>query len=212
MSDEAVSQEVTRLLQTVGAPDRAAADQLLALVYDQLRKIAQQRMSEERAGHTLEATALVHEAYLRLVGDQPVAWSSRAHFFFAAGRAMQQILVEHARARRRAKRGGGIVQRVPLSVVDLASQADSEEILALDEAVCRLETEEPDAAAVVRLRFYAGLNGDDCATALSVSPRQVDRLWAYARAWLYRALEHGAGTRPSSNECDESSSGPRNLC
>src|SRR5262245_52757999 len=202
--------DFTHLLSA--APADSAA--LLALVYDQLRKIAQQRMSEERPGHTLQATALVHEAYLRLLGQQPRCWSSRAHFFFAAGRAMQQILVEHARARGRAKRGGATEQparRVPLSVVDLASQANLDEILALDEAFRRLESEEPEVATVVRLRFFAGLSGDETARSLGMSPREVDRLWAYARAWLYRAVEQGCDPRQGRDGSDETSPSPRDL-
>lgn len=199
----------TKLLNEATPNDSAA---LLAVVYQQLRQIAQQRMSAERPDHTLQATALVHEAYLRLVGDQPMAWSSRAHFFFAAGRAMQQILVEHARSRGRVKRGGrdGGSRRVPLSIVDLASESDSDEILALDEAFCRLETEEPEAAAVVRLRFFAGLSGDDTAAALGISPRQVDRLWAFARAWLFRSLE-GSDARRADDGCASENPDPGDL-
>lgn len=167
------------------------AERLLSLVYGQLREMARNQMARERADHTLQATALVHEAYLRLVGEQPLAWTDRRHFFFAASRAMQQILVEHARARCRVKRGGGGSgprRRMPLDILDLAHESDPDEILALNEAFCRLEMEEPEAAAVVRMRFFAGLNGDETASALAVSPRQVDRLWAFARAWLYREL------------------------
>ncbi|MCG3125591.1 MAG: hypothetical protein CHACPFDD_00416 [Phycisphaerae bacterium] len=147
-------------------------------------------MTAERPDHTLQATALVHEAYARLVGEQAATWSNRKHFFFAAGRAMQQILVEHARARARQKRGGQ-AKRVPLSVVNLGEEQDPLAILALDEAFCRLEKEEPEAAEVVRLRFFAGLSGDETAAVLAISQRQVDRLWAFARAWLFRALESG---------------------
>jgi RNA polymerase sigma factor (TIGR02999 family) len=208
---EADAKHLTQLLNDATPAGSAA---LLTIVYEQLRRIAQQRMSEERPDHTLQATALVHEAYIRLLGQQPLPWSSRAHFFFSAGRAMQQILVEHARARGRAKRGGnaaGPAQRIPLNVVDLASQADSDEILALDEAFCRLEAQEPEAAAVVRLRFYAGLSGDDTAGALGVSPRQVDRLWAFARAWLYRTLEQDRDSKQVNDGRDETSTNPRDL-
>ena len=188
MQDSA-SFRVTRLLQEGG--DRAASE-LLPLVYDQLRSIAQQRMQDERTGHTLQATALVHEAYLRLVGDRELQWNSRAHFFVAAAEAMRRILIEHARARGRVKRGGDgqgrPANRVPLSIVDLAADESSDEILVLEEAFCRLEKEDPEAAQVVRLRLYAGLSVDETAAALGISPSGVDREWAYARAWLHKAI------------------------
>lgn len=166
--------------------DHGASD-LLPLVYAQLRALAQRSLAGERPGHTLTATALVHEAYLRLSGDRKIPWDGEAHYFVAAAEAMRQILLDHARSRGRAKRGGGR-GREPLSVVDLAADPDPEEILALDEHVRRLEDEYPDAAAVVRLRFYAGLTIDRTAEVLGRSPRQVDRQWAFARAWLYRAV------------------------
>jgi RNA polymerase sigma factor (TIGR02999 family) len=165
------------------------SDQLLEAVYDQLRAIAQQRMSAEGGGHTLQATALVHEAFLRIGQGRRVPFTDRAHFFAAAAEAMRRILIDHARAKAAAKRGGGGPGgRVPLSVVDLAGDSDPAEILALDRALERLEREEPEVAAVVRLRFFAGLSGDETAGTLAISPRQVDRLWAYARAWLAREM------------------------
>ncbi len=143
-------------------------------------------MSSENVGHTLQATALVHEAYLRIGKDRQTPFRNQAHFFATAAEAMRRILIDHARAKGAAKR------RPPgadlLSVVDLAEYRDSEQILALDHALRRLEEVEPEVAAVVRLRFFAGLSGDDTATALEISPRQVDRLWAYARAWLSREV------------------------
>src|SRR5262245_45146790 len=145
-------------------------------------------MNEERGDHTLQATALVHEAYLRLVGAQPVTWANRAHFFDAAARAMRQILIDHARARKSQKRGGGGVKR-PLTDFSAALEAESEDVLALDEAISRLEAEDQEAAAVVRLRFFAGLSGDEAAEALGISARKVDLVWARARAWLFRRLE-----------------------
>ena len=163
------------------------SSELLEAVYDQLRAVAQQRLKSENAGHTLQATALVHEAFLRIGQDRRVQFADRAHFFAAAAEAMRRILIDHARAKKADKRGGG-GSRVPLSVVDLAEDSDPAEILALDRALERLEGEEPEVAAVVRLRFFAGLSGDDTAEALGVSPRQVDRLWAYARAWLAREM------------------------
>lgn len=188
--------EVTRILVAVEGGDVRAADKLLPLVYEQLRAIATQRMAQERAGHTLQATALVHEAYLRLVGGQQVPWMNRAHFYLAAAEAMRRILIEHARKRGRLKRGGDR-RRVPVSVADLAAEQDSEEILAVDEAVRRLEETDAQAGKVVRLRFFAGLSVDETARALDLSPRTIAREWAYARAWLHDALkgeehtEHG---------------------
>ncbi len=190
--------EVTRILVAVEGGDARAADKLLPLVYEQLRAIARQRMAQERAGHTLQATALVHEAYLRLVGGQQVPWMNRAHFYLAAAEAMRRILIEHARKRDRLKRGGDR-RRVPVSVADLAAEQDSEEILAVDEAVRRLEETDAQAAKVVQLRFFAGLSVDETARALDLSPRTIAREWAYARAWLHNALigeertEHGHG-------------------
>lgn len=164
--------------------------ELLAAVYDQLRAIAQQRMASENAGHTLQATALVHEAFLRIGQDRKLPFQNRAHFFATAAEAMRRILIDHARAKGAAKRGGksGTAKIAPLSVVDLAADSDPAQILMLDEALVRLEKAEPDAAAVVRLRFFAGLSGDETAEALGVSPSHVDRVWVYARAWLLREM------------------------
>lgn len=199
------TQDITVMLHAAAQGRTEPAEQLLPLVYQQLRAIAQQRMMGERKDHTLQATALVHEAYLKLVGGEvaggQVPWSGRAAFFKAAAEAMRRILIDHARTRGRDKRGGGIMggegtngtkrAKLPLSVVDLAIEENSEEILALDEAIRRLESEDAEVASVVRLRFFAGLSGDDTAAALGISPRQVDRLWAYARAWLYQAMTKG---------------------
>jgi RNA polymerase sigma factor (TIGR02999 family) len=185
-------EDATLLLAAAAGGDKAAADRLLPLVYEQLRKAAQLGLAGEREGHTLSATALVHEAYLRLVGPREVEWASRGHFYVAAAEAMRRILIDYARARGRHKRGptplpmegGSIV----LSVADLVSDANSEQIVRLDEALRRLESEDPDVAQVVRLRFYAGLSGDETASALGKSPATVDRDWAWARAWLFRQL------------------------
>jgi RNA polymerase sigma factor (TIGR02999 family) len=165
-----------------------SAEQLLPLVYDELRKLAHQRMSAERADHTLQATGLVHEAYLRLLGKDEVNWANRAHFFHAAAEAMRRILIEHARAKGGPQRGGGKA-KLPLDVVDLATQADPTQILALEEAISRLEKQDTDAARVVRLRFYAGLSVDEVAKAVGASPRTVKRDWAFARAFLIRELD-----------------------
>ena len=162
------------------------ANELLPLVYDQLRALANLRLSQESSGHTLQATALVHEIYLRL-SKADLRFNDRAHFFHAAAEAMRRILIEHARGKHRQKRGGDAV-RHPLNVLDLAAEQDSEEILAFDEALEQLAVESPQTAAVVRLRFYAGLTVEETAESLDLSPRTVNREWTYARAWLYRRL------------------------
>ncbi len=185
--------DVTRLLAGAAGGDPRAVDRLLPLVYEQLRRAAQAQMAGERAGHTLTATALVHEAYVRLVGGSTTPAGGRAQFFKAAAEAMRRILVEHARARARVKRGGDgegrPARRVPLSVADLVDvERDPEEILRLEDALRRLEEEDEDAAAVVRLRFFAGLSGDQTAEMLGLSPSTVDREWAYARARLFRLM------------------------
>ena len=189
MTTEA-AHEVTRILQAAGGERAQAVHDILPLVYEQLRAIAQQHMNDERADHTLQATALLHEAYVRLVGNDELNWESRGHFFIAAAEAMRRILIEHARARVRLKRGGPKRDRhrLPLSVVDLANQENSEEILSLDEAFRRLMDQSPDFADVVRLRFFGGLSVDQTAKALGVSTATVKRRWTWARAWLYREM------------------------
>jgi RNA polymerase sigma factor (TIGR02999 family) len=189
-------QQVARLLRQAQSGDcgsaSEAAQRLLPLVYEQLKQLARQRMSEERSGHTLQATALVHEAYVRLVGaDSALPWADRSQFFFAAAEAMRRILIDHARARGTSKRGGKGRQRVPLSnVLDLAAASEEQipQILSLDEAVSRLQKLSESVAAVVRLRFYAGLSIEETAAAMGVSTRTVQREWTYARAWLAREL------------------------
>lgn len=173
-----------------GIPSSAPASDLLPLVYDELRNLAQFRMAQESAGHTLQATALVHEAFLRLGGQTKFA--NRAHFFHVAAEAMRHILIEHARKRGRVKRGKGM-RRLPSNMLDLACAPDSEDILALDDTIRRLEEESPQAAAVVRLRFYAGLSIEETAEALGVSLRTINREWTFARAWLFRVLDSENG-------------------
>jgi len=169
------------------------AEALLPHVYSSLKALARRKMGQERDGHTLTATALVHEAYLRLVGDNArKGFAGRASFFHAAAEAMRRILIDHARAAGRSKRGGRARKRLPLSVVDLAVEPEFEQVVALDDAICRLNEESPDVAAVVRLRFYAGLGVDETAEALGISPRSVNRAWTYARAWLHAALDGDA--------------------
>lgn len=171
--------------------DQVAANQLLPLVYEQLRKAAQIHMAAERGDHTLSATALVHEAYLKLIGPREVPWEGRGHFYAAAAEAMRRILLDHAKGRARLKRGGREARggRAELvgDIADLACR-DSEEIVRFDEAFRRLEAESPDGAAVARLRFYAGLSVEQTAAALGLSTSTVDRRWAFVRAWLYRQL------------------------
>lgn len=197
MAQEDRGKEVTTLLDRAERGDADAAHDLLPLIYEQLRRIAGRRMREQRRDHTLQATALVHEAYVRLVGERDIRWQGRSHFFFAASRAMEDILVEHARAKGRLKRGGDgqgrPAQRVPLNVADLAAEVEGEEILALTEAVRRLEAEQPEVAQVVRLRFFAGLTSEQTAEALGLSVRKVYRVWAYGRAWLYRCVQEQRG-------------------
>lgn len=182
---------VTCLIRDIQEGDTGAAADLLPLVYEQLRAIAHQRMREERADHTLQATALVHEAYARLVGNEEISWDGRGHFFVAAAEAMRRVLVEHARARACQKRGGPgrDRRRVPLSVVDLAQSDDFEEILILDEALCRLTEMSPQMGDVVRLRFFAGLSIEETAKALGISTPTVKRRWTWARAWLFREMK-----------------------
>src|SRR5262245_57959758 len=180
--------DVTRLLDAAAAGDRKAAADLLPLVYDELRKLAAARMAEERSGQTLQPTALVHEAYLRLVGgEQPREWSGRGHFFAAAAEAMRRILVNRARDKGRLKRGGG---RRRQELVDLSAAADAspDDLLDLNEALDRLAVGYPDCAELVKLRFFAGLSLAEAAATLGWSRRTADDRWAFARAWLFKTL------------------------
>lgn len=188
--------DVTRILRDLGRGGPEATRALLPLVYDELRRMASARLASERPGGILQATALVHEAYLRLVGPGGgPAWEGRGHFFAAAAEAMRRIVVEDARASGRLKRGGGLV-RVGLDPDRIASPEAPGEILALDESLTRLEAADPRAAEVVKLRFFAGLTVKQAAGALGVSPRTVDASWAYARAWLLADLRRGDGPPP----------------
>ncbi len=183
--------DVTRILSAIEQGDPHAAEQLLPLVYDELRQLAAQKLAQEKPGQTLEATALVHEAYLRLVeserrGSSP-SWDSRGHFFAAAAEAMRRILIDQARRKRADKHGGGRL-RVDLPEDVAALDARSDDLLALDEALTRLERHDPDAARLVKLRYFAGLSHQEAADALGVSRGAADRLWALGRAWLFRQL------------------------
>ena len=178
--------EVTTILAAIRRGEEKAADRLLPAVYDRLRRLAQQMMGQEKPGQTLQPTALVHEAYLRLLGDDP-DWDDRRHFYAAAAQAMRRILVERARHRGRIKHGGGR-KRVDLDDAAAVAEPDSVDLVALDDALRRLETEEPRAAEVVMMRFYAGLSEEDAAEALDISVRTVWRDWNYAKAWLRDAM------------------------
>jgi RNA polymerase sigma factor (TIGR02999 family) len=180
--------DVTRILNAIERGDAKATDELLPLVYEELRILAAQKLAQERPGQTLQATALVHEAYLRLVGDEPQTWNSRGHFFAAAAEAMRRILVENARRKGREKHGGEH-QRVEFRDIGAAVEASPEGLVALDEALSRLATKDSDAARLVELTCFGGLTLDQAAEVLGVSPRTAYRHWAFARAWLYEALD-----------------------
>jgi RNA polymerase sigma factor (TIGR02999 family) len=189
--------DVTRILSTIEQGDAEAAEQLLPLVYDELRKLAAQKMAQENPGQTLQATALVHEAYLRLVDQEKVQrWDSRGHFFAAAAEAMRRILIDRARDKGRVKRGGDL-QRLDLNKVDIAINTRGDDLLALDEAIDRLAEENQEFADLVRMRFFAGLSVEEAGTALGLSARTARRHWAYSRAWLFRALRHDDTPTPS---------------
>lgn len=175
---------VTQILSQIESGDPSAADQLLPLVYEELRKLATARIAHERPGQTLQATALVHEAYVRLVNvSEARHWNSRGHFFAAAAEAMRRILVEQARRKKSQKRGGGL-NRVGLSDADLAGGSRDLDLTALDDAIGRLEQQDPRAAEVVKLRFFVGLTIKETADAIGISPATADNDWAYARSWL----------------------------
>jgi RNA polymerase sigma factor (TIGR02999 family) len=181
--------DVTRILSAIEQGDPHAAEQLLPLVYDELRKLAALRLAQEKPGQTLQATALVHEAYLRLVdADKAHNWNSRGHFFAAAAEAMRRILVDNARRKQAAKHGGDVA-RQDLDGLEIALPEIPEDLLALDEALTRLAATDKTAADLVHLRFFAGLPLSEVAQQLAVSPRTADRLWAYARAWLHREIQ-----------------------
>jgi len=189
--------DVTQLLKAIDQGDRRAPAQLLPLVYDELRRLAAQHLAQEKPGQTLQPTALVHEAYLRLVGADPEAqWDSRGHFFAAAAESMRRILIEEARRKQRLKRGGDR-RRVDLDQVEAAVSAFDDDLLALDEALDLFAAEDPKKAALVKLRFYGGLSVEEAASCLGISRATADRHWAYARAWLYDRLREGNAAPPS---------------
>src|SRR5262245_35448826 len=180
--------DVTRILSAIERGDPQAAEQLLPLVYDELRRLAAQRMAQENPGQTLQATALVHEAYLRLVDDEQARhWNSRGHFFAAAAEAMRRVLIDRARARLSQKRGGDR-RRVPLEEVGPPAGTPPEDLLALDEALDRLAQLDPAAAQLVKFRFFAGLSVEQAAEALGLAVTTAYRRWAFARAWLHSQI------------------------
>jgi RNA polymerase sigma factor (TIGR02999 family) len=189
--------DVTRILSAIEQGDTAAAGELLPLVYGELRRLAQQRLAEEKPGQTLQATALVHEAYLRLVGqDEGRRWEGRGHFFAAAAEAMRRILVENARRKKRLRHGGGR-DRVEFDEEFLPIEGPADDVLAVDEALDRLSLVDAQAAELVKLRFFAGLTTEQAAAALGLADRTAYRAWSFARAWLYRHLRRGDGEGPA---------------
>ena len=189
--------DITRLLADWGRGDPAALEELLPLVHAELRRIARRQMGGERAGHTLQATALVNEAYLRLAGQEQFAWQDRAHFYAVCAQVMRHVLIDHARAHARDKRGGG-APHVPLDEAALMAGGRAADFVALDEALRVLEEVDPQKGKVVALRYFAGLTVEETAEVLGLSPTTVRREWRRARAWLYRSIIEGGGdeTRP----------------
>jgi RNA polymerase sigma factor (TIGR02999 family) len=182
--------DVTRILSAIDHGDPTAAEQLLPLVYDELRRLAAQKLSHEKPGQTLQATALVHEAYLRLVGPEDPHWDSRGHFFAAAAEAMRRILVESARRKKSPKHGGDL-RRLDLDQAELAVGQTGDDLLALDEALEKLSQQDPTKADLVKLRYFGGLNNEQAAQSLGITRRMAERYWTYARSWLLREIRKG---------------------
>ena len=187
--------DVTRILNAIEGGDPRAAEELLPLVYEELRLLAAQKISRESPGQTLQATALVHEAYIRLVGDETHNWQSRRHFFLAAADAMRRILIESARRKQRLKRGGDR-HRVDLSDACLAIEAPADDLIALDEALGELAQQEKEIAELVKLSYFAGLTLEQAGNTLDLSRRTAYRYWAYARAWLHERITDGEELAP----------------
>jgi RNA polymerase sigma factor (TIGR02999 family) len=181
------SAEITRVLNSMGRGEAATGEELLPLVYQELRRLAAARMAQEQAGQTLQATALVHEAWLRLIRDGDRTWQNRAHFFAAASEAMRRILIESARRKSRFKHGGGQI-KVDVQNIELAETTPDDKMLLINEALERLEAENPERARVVVLKFFGGLTNLEVAESLGIGERTVDRQWAYAKAWLFRKI------------------------
>jgi RNA polymerase sigma factor (TIGR02999 family) len=185
--------DVTRILNAIGGGDSKAAQDLLPLVYEELRKLAAHKMANEAPGQTLQPTALVHEAWLRLVGTENPQFEGRGHFFAAAAEAMRRILIDRARQKLSLKRGAGAA-RVNLEDLEVASAADDDTLLAVDEALTKLAREDPDSAEFIKLRFFAGMTNAEAAQALGIAERTARRHWSFARAWLFREIQRQAGT------------------
>jgi len=184
---------VTQILSAIGAGDRHAAAELLPLVYDELRRLAANKMAQEQPGQTLQATALVHEAWLRLVGDTNPRFDGRGHFFAAAAEAMRRILIDRAREKLALKRGAR-AEHIQLENLEIAAEANDDTLLAVDEALTKLTKEDPNSAEFIKLRFYVGLTNDEAAQALGIPERTARRHWSFARAWLLRELRRQAAT------------------
>lgn len=182
------SSDVTQILKDASGGNRDALDRLLPLVYHELRRLAQRHLDGERGDHTLQATALVHEAYLRLIDQRRVEWKNRAHFFAIASQAIRRILIDHARARGAARRGGG-AEKLPIeAALDIAPEQTPAELVALDDALTRFATNEPEKARIVEMRFFGGLTNEEVAAVTGTSLSTVERQWRFARAWLFRDL------------------------
>jgi RNA polymerase sigma factor (TIGR02999 family) len=179
--------DVTQVLEAIGRGDGRASDELLPLVYDELRRLAAARMAQEAAGQTLQPTALVHEAWLRMVKDGERNWQNRAHFFGAAAEAMRRILIENARRKSRLKRGGDQA-RIDIEQLELAATTPDDKVLLIDDALERLQAEDPEKARIVVLKFFGGLTNQEVAENLGVTERTVERQWAFAKAWLFRSI------------------------
>jgi RNA polymerase sigma factor (TIGR02999 family) len=192
--------DVTQILERVEQGDGKAAEELLPLVYEELRQLAAHKMVNELSGQTLQATALVHEAWLRLIGSQGQSWQGRTHFFGAAAESMRRILIENARRKKSLKRGAG-VEKLDLDQVDVAANADEDALLAVNDALEKLALEDPRSAEVVKLRFFVGMSNAEAGTALGLSERSVKRCWTFARAWLYNEIRReNGGEIPNQND------------
>lgn len=189
--------EITQIMEAIGRGERSASEDLLPLVYNDLRRHAVVQMSREAAGQTLQPTALLHEAWLRIAGDGTPQWQNRAHFFGAAAEAMRRILIENARRKARLKRGGNAVH-VDLDHIELAAASRDEKLLLIDDALERLRMEDPEKAQVVVLKFFGGRTNQEVAESMGVTERTVERHWAYAKVWLYRCIrEQDGGSKPA---------------
>lgn len=180
--------EITQVLQAIGRGEGGASEELLPLVYEELRKLAAARLAREQPGQTLQATAIVHEAWLRLIADGDRTWQNRAHFFGAAAEAMRRIMIERARRKSAVKRGGGLT-RVDVEHLDLAAATPDDKVLLIDETLEKLQLEDPEKAKIVVLKFFGGLTNQEVAESLGVAERTVERQWAFARAWILQAIK-----------------------